>query len=130
MIFRYSYSKRKCQEKQDIAEKQIQVIKDIHQEIQAKKNTTDPINSEAEATTKQEEKLSVKPEEEHTLPTEKETPKIEEQPQKAETTTKKPRTQKAKRLTIDDLPKLKQLLDSGVITQEEFDQKKKDLLDL
>lgn len=32
--------------------------------------------------------------------------------------------------TLDDLAKLKSLLDSGVITQEEFDAKKKDILGL
>ena len=33
-----------------------------------------------------------------------------------------------KQLTLDDLPKFKQLLDAGVITQEDFDAAKKKLL--
>ncbi|MBR4240853.1 MAG: SHOCT domain-containing protein, partial [Eubacterium sp.] len=32
--------------------------------------------------------------------------------------------------SIDDIYKYKELLDMGAITQEEFDQKKKELLDL
>ena len=43
---------------------------------------------------------------------------------------KKEAPRKAKEMTLDDLPKLKALLDQGIITQEEFDQKKKEILGL
>ena len=33
-------------------------------------------------------------------------------------------------ISIEDIKKLKELLDIGVITQEEFDKKKKELLNL
>lgn len=43
----------------------------------------------------------------------------------------KPRTQTAQQIIpIEELKKLKELLDAGVITQEDFDAKKKQLLGL
>ena len=52
--------------------------------------------------------------------------KINERQQNTETATK----QTAENAAMDDILKLKSLLDSGIITQEEFDAKKKQLLGL
>ena len=51
--------------------------------------------------------------------------KINERQQNTESATKKT----SENAAMDDLVKLKSLLDSGIITQEEFDAKKKQLLD-
>lgn len=50
------------------------------------------------------------------------------QPQPAPTPVQQPQTEQSPTLIADELLKLKQLLDMGVLTQEEFDQQKQKLL--